>query len=426
MSSQAPIPLREIGQLTQARVPISRAAEAFATRDENGRIPIVVVPDRAIPVSIELILIGAGVIAFSLFGGTLMQSPLIQGLGAAAGIAILLFVIYLAIRLMIPEGVNALVARGGKYSKTLPPGMHLVPPWLRVTHLVSRREIPFAVPVEDAPTSDNVRARLITLVTLSITEPYRFVYNISADDFDLVFQAACQDSLRALVRSIPSEQINDLTRWDLTELQKTLSEEVKPYGVMITKIHITFAQPPEDIVLAQEARRLASYQRAAQEEQHALAVRRQADQEILAHQSVVAQAEREKESLRAQSQHAEMRKQIFEQEAIAADRRLALLEERLAHYPNAAKWEWQSEQLTVARALAENTRAIVQFGNSDELMRAWMMQDLSLSNANPPTNGAAAPETAPAPPPAPAAPSPSPAAPRELNAPPKPPSSAKP
>ena len=34
----------EFGQLTQARVPLEDAAEAFATRDSSGRIPIVLVP----------------------------------------------------------------------------------------------------------------------------------------------------------------------------------------------------------------------------------------------------------------------------------------------------------------------------------------------------------------------------------------------
>jgi hypothetical protein len=54
-----------------------------------------------------------------------------------------------------------------------------------------------------------------------------------------------------------------------------------------------------------------------------LALRRQADQDALVHQRIIAQAEHEKEKLRALSQQAEMRKQVFEMEALAAERRLA-------------------------------------------------------------------------------------------------------
>ena len=34
----------------------------------------------------------------------------------------------------------------------------------------------------------------------------------------------------------------------------------------------------------------------------------------------------------------------------------------LAEFPRAAEWDWQSEQLEVVRALASNTRAVVQLG----------------------------------------------------------------
>jgi Tfp pilus assembly protein FimV len=41
--SPAPAPAQE-AQLTQVKVPIEQAADAFAERDASGRIPVVVVP----------------------------------------------------------------------------------------------------------------------------------------------------------------------------------------------------------------------------------------------------------------------------------------------------------------------------------------------------------------------------------------------
>ena len=73
-------------------------------------------------------------------------------------------------------------------------------------------EIPFDIPVVDAPTRDNVRSGVDSLVTFAIVDAYRFVYSISATDFDQVFQASCQDALRGLIRQVDALQVADLMR----------------------------------------------------------------------------------------------------------------------------------------------------------------------------------------------------------------------
>jgi regulator of protease activity HflC (stomatin/prohibitin superfamily) len=261
----------------------------------------------------------------------------------------------------------------------------MVPPWIAVTHLVTQRVIPFDVPAVAMPTQDNVRANVDTLITFSINDPYRFVYSISADDFDQVFQAACQDALRAMVRQILTDEVNDLVRRDLTELRETLSRDVEPYGVTIKKINITYAQPPDDFMRSQEARQLAIVQQAEQTEQQALALRRQRDQADLARKEVIAQVERGREELQSQLQQAEMRQRIVELEAKIEEFRLAKLEERLRNYPVAARWEWQGDQLAVVRALAGNTRAVVQLGNTDALVRTILARDFNGSVVDPHT-----------------------------------------
>lgn len=377
MASQLPVSpgLQDYTQLTQVRIPLERAGEAFATRDQSGRIPIVVIPERAVRVSTELAIIAGVIFAAGLLSGNVFQNAWLPWLGVVVGLAVIGFMLYKATRVLIPEGVNALLAQGGKYTRTLGSGVAILPPWVAVTHLVTRREIPFTVPVEDAPTQDNVRALVHALVTFSITEPHRFVYNISADDFDLVFQAACQGELRAMARGISSEKINDLPLEDLTSLRQTLSKEVEPYGVTIMKVSITFAQPPLDFMRSQEARQLATFHQSEQKEQHTLAARRQADEDALLQQKILAQVERDRALLCAQTEQATVRRQMIELEAQAAELRLALLEERLRKFPHAARREWQAEQLGVMRELAGNARAILQLGNTDGLLRAWLTQE---------------------------------------------------
>lgn len=362
-------------QLTQVHVPLEEAARAFSVKDADGRIPIVVIPERLLRIRTELALVAVGLVIAAWLSSTFIELSWLFPLSVV--IAILLFVLafFSAFRVRIPEGVHALLSQGGKYTRTIGSGMHFVLPWVVVTHLVTRREIPFTVPVVDAPTQDNVRANLNTLITFAITDAYRFVYNISADDFDMVFQASCQDGFRAMVRQIMSDQINDLVRKDLTEFRENLSQDVEPYGVTIMKVNIIYAQPPEEFMQSQEAQKLAVLQQAEQAEKQALALRRQLDEAALARQKVISQVEQELEALQIGIQQAEARRRVEELEAATEEMRLAKLEKRLRDFPLAVRWEWQGEQLNVARSLAANPRAVVQMGNTDALVRALLMRD---------------------------------------------------
>ena len=93
-----------------------------------------------------------------------------------------------------------------------------------------------------------------------------------------------------------------------------------------------------------EARRLAVVQQAEQAETHALNRRRAAD------------------VIDLQRQREEERRKLIELDAANELRRLELLQERLEAYPHAARWDFDSERLDVARALAGNDRASWRWG----------------------------------------------------------------
>jgi regulator of protease activity HflC (stomatin/prohibitin superfamily) len=338
-------------QLTQVRVPLEEADLAFSTRDANGRIPIVVIPLSPSRIRNEVV-IGGLVIAL---GGVLASvvfdlHPLTIPIAIVLGLILVIAGIYKSFFLRIPEGVSGLLIRAGKYQRTVGSGTHVVPPWFLVSHLVSLREIPFDAPAVEALTKDNVRASVDTLLTFKILDPYRFVYSISATDFDLVFQAACQDTLRTLIRQINADQVADLKKKDLETVVEILTTELDTYGVTICKASVTFAQPPADFIQSQEMRQLAVFQQAEQTEKQSLAKRRQADEEALARQKVVAEAENE-------------------------EYRLAKLEERLRTYPLAAKWEWDGQRLEVSRALAGNTRAMLRITNANDIYHSFFIEE---------------------------------------------------
>jgi hypothetical protein len=151
---------------------------------------------------------------------------------------------------------------------------------------------------------------------------------------------------------------------------------MEAYGVQISKVTVTFAQPSVEVMQSLEARQLAAVQQAEQAEKQALAQHRQKDLEDLARQEVLARIEREKELLQLKIQEVKLKRQLVEMEAEAEEFKLSKLEQRLKDYPNAAKWLWEGEKLEVSRALAGNTRAVLQLGQANEILSAFTVREM--------------------------------------------------
>jgi len=377
-------------QLIQVRVPLDDAAEVFAQQDANGRTPIVVLTQWQHRIRNDFVTLAVIILIGSWIAGSVFDMVLIPTIGMPIALILAALGIYRVFYVSIPEGTSAILLRGGKYSRTIDSGAYYLPPWIVISHLVTRREIPYDVPVMEAPTADDVRAAVDVLVTFRIHDPYKFVYNISATDFDLVLQAACQDVLRTLVRRTHADAIASLAGKDSADLCAALNPTMEAYGVTIGRVTITYARPPEAFLLSNEARQLAVLQRAEQQELQALALIRLADEAELERQRVAAQSARNREALQFEVQQAEVRQRVAELDAAAEELRLAKLEDRLARYPRAAQWEWDGVQFEVARALAGNSRVLVHARGIDDLARVVTTRDTALDQT--PANGLGRPE----------------------------------
>jgi regulator of protease activity HflC (stomatin/prohibitin superfamily) len=361
--------------LTQETVSLDDAAAVFMRRDASGRIPIIIVPRRPNRIVNALVANAALVLAAGLVGGLALGNAGVALAAVALGIVLLVLGVFRAFLVRIPEGTVALLTRGGRYVGTIGPGLHVLLPWVIVSHLVTRREIPYEVPPVEAPTRETVRVRIDALLTFGIVDAYRFVYRISADDFDHVLRAAALDVLRSLARRLSVEEVMGLSQQEAEAVRAALDEEVNRFGAAVTRVNITFARPPEAFLQTQEARNLAVLQRAEQAERQALALQRLADDEALALQRVAARLERELAEVGGRTRQAEARRQLVDAEAQAEALRLAQLAERLASFPQAAAFDIRLQRLEVARSLAGNTRAVVQLGDMGDVARTVLMRD---------------------------------------------------
>jgi regulator of protease activity HflC (stomatin/prohibitin superfamily) len=364
----APVPAPVYIQLVSTWEPSeNQAAASLVTPDANGRLPVVVRVGGPSLVRWEP-LAGAGtlvVIALILNPPIVFWALLVLG-------AVLLVVASLLGRLFIrvPEGAWGLVSRRNRHEKTMPPGAYVVPPYLTLTHFVTRRELVFDAPVAAAPSKDGVRVDVDVLVTFRIVDPARFVYQISIGDFDQFAQAAIQDTVRGLVRNMASLDTLDLGEGEATKLKAALGKLTGPFGVEVAAATFTSVVLPAEMSASLEAQRLASMQLAEQASQYALEEKRLTNQAAL-------------ESLEELG-----RQGSVEHEATVEELRLRFMEDRLAAHPNAARYDLELQRLKVAKALARNTRAVVGLGGAPALAPFMEAEVLSPANGEEPVKPA--------------------------------------
>ena len=122
------------------------------------------------------------------------------------------------------------------------------------------------------------------------------------------------------------------------------------------RVVLTHVMPPLEFVASREARRLATLQRAEEQEHHALAQLRQADREELTGRIAAARGDRAGGRERG--------------------RPAGAARERIRLYPNAMHWDVESKRLEVARSLAANTRAMVNVGPGADVAAALLNHTL--------------------------------------------------
>jgi regulator of protease activity HflC (stomatin/prohibitin superfamily) len=351
-------------QLTQQRVPLRRAAEVLSTPDDAGRYPIIVLVRQGGRFSLQLLLVAGAVAAVAVAAPV---GPLLTIAGLVAAVVILFAGSARAVLASIPEGSQAVLAERGRFARIAGPGVQRVAPTIVVTHVVTTRDIPFGTFVRGALLADEVRVDVEILFTFRIADPGKFVYKTTAPDFDAVCLSVVNAVVREVARTIRSDQVLEIQMSDSEPLREALSAPLDRYGVEVSRVLVTRVDPPADFLATREARRLAVLRTGQQEEQAGFERRVQSDRDALIRQEAQARFERQREQAELA---AAVRRREIELEAEVESLRLAKLQERLAAYPEAARWDWAGQRLKVARKLAGNSRAIISLGGTGDVADA--------------------------------------------------------
>ncbi len=157
-----------------------------------------------------------------------------------------LFLLFAGAIKIIQQGHCGLVVRLGSYIRTLPPGLHVILPFVdSVDRVIDLREQVMPLESQAVITRDNVNINVDAVIYYQIINPYAAIYEIS----NLVYaiQQLALTSLRNIIGELDLDQ--SLTSREVVNirLQEIIDKAAGKWGVKVNRVEIKDIDPPPEI-----------------------------------------------------------------------------------------------------------------------------------------------------------------------------------
>ncbi|TMW68533.1 hypothetical protein Poli38472_006001 [Pythium oligandrum] len=152
--------------------------------------------------------------------------------------------------MQVPSGLWVLKQKWNAHTGMMDPGLKMFwPAWNRVSHIVTKQAVSYAIWVRECPTSDNVMVDIDISISFQIgpteDDAVRFVYCLGAHRFDELLYSLTEEAIRGLVHSVRHDQVHDLREDFALGMKRDLNVKFKDYGVFIHNVKVTdVALPP--------------------------------------------------------------------------------------------------------------------------------------------------------------------------------------
>ena len=184
--------------------------------------------------------------------------------GFMVSLAILVFVavtIAKGVRI-VPQGMEWIVERLGKYHSTLKPGLNIVIPYLdKVAYQLVTKDIILDVQEQEVITRDNAVILTNAIAFIKVTDPVKAVYGVT--DFSEAIRNLIMTTLRSIVGEMELDEALSSRDKIKARLHESIADEAVDWGLTVKSVEIQDIKPSQSMQKAMEMQAAAERERKA-------------------------------------------------------------------------------------------------------------------------------------------------------------------
>jgi regulator of protease activity HflC (stomatin/prohibitin superfamily) len=163
---------------------------------------------------------------------------------------------------IVPQGMEWIVERLGKYHGTLKPGLNIVIPYLdKVAYQLVTKDIILDVQEQEVITRDNAVILTNAIAFIKVTDPVKAVYGIT--DFSEAIRNLIMTTLRSIVGEMELDAALSSRDKIKARLRESIADEAVDWGLTVKSVEIQDIKPSQSMQKAMEMQAAAERERKA-------------------------------------------------------------------------------------------------------------------------------------------------------------------